>query len=114
MRTLTLTIKAVFDDEEKLLVKESDINSEMWWASFSLDNFSKALDFWTTVILWSAVDESIKSWLETNMVSRFFAKYTAHLLESFALLTKKFEEEYWSTKTSESKIQDLIDEVNNQ
>jgi len=29
MKTLTLTIKAVFDDEEKLITKESDINSEM-------------------------------------------------------------------------------------
>jgi hypothetical protein len=29
MKTLTLTIKAVFDDEEKLLAKESDVNSEM-------------------------------------------------------------------------------------
>lgn len=108
MRTLTLTIKAVFDDEWKLLTKESDINSEMWWASFSLDNFSKALDFWTTVILWSAVDESIKQWLEVDKVARYFAKYMAGLFESFALLDKKFKEEYWS------KIEELIDEVNKQ
>ncbi len=116
MKTLTLTIKAVFDNDWKLITKDSDISTNLnmeKWEWFSLDNFSKALDFGTTIILWSAVDEAMKQWMEQSKVAMFFARYLGHLLESFALINKGLEEERWiSSDEKEKDIKDLIDEVN--
>ena len=117
MKTLTLTIKAVFDNDWKLITKDSDISTNLdmvKWEWFSLDNFSKALDFGTTIILWSAVDESIKQWImDPSKIAKFFARYLAHLLESFALIHKGLKEERWIVSDEKEKdIKDLIDEVN--
>lgn len=116
MKTLTLTIKAVFDNDWKITTKGSDISTKLdmeKWDWFSLDDFSKALVFGTAIILWSAVDESINQWMDPSKIAKFFARYSAHLLKSFTLIHKELKEERWIVSNEEEKdIKDLIDEVN--
>lgn len=106
MKTLTLTIKAVFDDEWKLVTKESDIDVDSNSKAFSLNSLSKALAFGTVISLWSGIKQSIEQWMKVSTAAKFFSEYITNLLKSFILVFK------W-INPNDKDIKNLIDEINN-